>query len=184
MIQQRTDLMTAEDLERLPANGMRHELVRGELRTMPPAGGEHGYFGVNLTLPMGNHAKANKLGIVLGAETGFKLATNPDTVRAPDVAFIRKARIPPTGIPRGYWPGAPDVAVEVVSPSDTVDEVEEKVQEWLAAGTALVWIVYPRSRTVAVHRSPTDVTILSEKDELDGETVMPGFRFPVREVFG
>ncbi len=113
--------LTADDLWNLSRNGVRHELVQGELRTMPPSGGEHGVTVVNLTLPLGGHVKAGQLGLVFGAETGFLLARNPDTVRAPDIAFVRRERIPATGIPRAYWPGAPYLAVEIVSPGDTVE---------------------------------------------------------------
>jgi Uma2 family endonuclease len=178
-----TVLLTAADLARMPADGLRHELVKGELRTMPPSGGEHGAVGINLAVPLGQHVKANQLGVVLGAKTGFVIARDPDTVRAPDVAFVRKERIPATGIPRSFWPDAPDLAVEVVSPGDTVFEVDEKVQEWLEAGTAQVWVINPRRRTVSVYRAPTDVTILSDQDTLDGGVMLPGFRCPVRDLF-
>lgn len=176
-------LLTAEDLEKLPADGMRHELVKGELRTMPPSGGEHGYTVVNLTVPLGQHARRQGLGAVCGAETGFVIAHDPDTVRAPDIAFVRKAAIPASGLPKGFWQGAPDLAVEVVSPGDTLVEVEEKVHEWLQAGTSRVWVVNPRQQTVHVYRSPTDVMILTVNDVLDGEGVVPGFTIPVREIF-
>jgi Uma2 family endonuclease len=178
-----TTLLTADDLARLPADGTRRELVKGELRTMPPSGGEHGAVGINIAVPLGQHVKAHQLGVVLGAETGFAIARDPDTVRAPDVAFVRKDRIPTSGIPRSFWPGAPDLAVEVVSPGDTVFEVDEKVLEWLEAGTAQVWVINPRRRTVNVYRSPTDVTILSETDALDGGSLLPGFGCSVRDLF-
>jgi Uma2 family endonuclease len=178
-----TALLTAADLARMPADGLRYELVKGELRTMLPSGGEHGAVGINLAVPLGQHVKANQFGVVLGAETGFMIARDPDTVRAPDVAFVRKERIPAAGIPRSFWPGAPDLAAEVVSPNDTVFEVDEKVQEWLGAGTAQVWVINPRRRTVTVYRAPTDVTILSDQDTLDGGALLPGFRCPVRDLF-
>jgi Uma2 family endonuclease len=178
-----TRVMTAAELEQLPGNGMRHELVRGELRTMPPAGGEHGAVVVNLTGPLSLHVRRNQLGVVLGAETGFLIATNPDTVRAPDIGFVRRERIPASGIPRSFWPGPPDLAVEIVSPGDTVYEVDDKVLDWLEAGTSVVWVVNPRRRTVIVHRSLTDIQFLTEKDELDGDPVVAGFRCRVREIF-
>jgi Uma2 family endonuclease len=137
---------------------------------------------VNLTLPLAQHVRTQQLGIVLGAETGFLIGRDPDTVRAPDIAFVRRDRIPPTGVPRTYWPGQPDLAVEVVSPNDTVFEVDEKVQEWVRAGVALVWVVNPRQRTVMVYRSLTDVAILTENDTLSGETIVPGFQCPVRDI--
>ena len=180
---QTAQLFTAADLEKMPANGERYELVNGELRTMPPVGGEHGVIGMNLSGPMHSHSKANDLGVVLLAETGFILKRDPDTVRAADTAFVRKNRIPNTGIPKAFWPGYPDLAVEVVSPGDTLYEVEEKVEAWLDAGTSLVWVVNPRRRTVTVYHSLQNISILTENDYLDGEQVLPGFRLRVGDIF-
>lgn len=181
---QMTKLMTADDLWQMPGNGRYYELVKGELRSMPPSGGEHGEVTINLTGPMWTHATTEDLGKIVAAETGFVLVRDPDTVRGSDIAFIRKDRIPAGGLPKKYIPFAPDVAVEVVSPTDRMAEVEEKVAEWLAAGTKLVWVVLPKRRVIKVYRSITDVTILTDKDELDGGDVMPGFRLPVARVFG
>lgn len=178
-----TELLTAEDLWRRPNDHMRHELVRGELRTMAPAGGEHGYIGMQLSVQLANYVRQHKLGVVLCAETGFVLTHNPDTVRAPDAAFISQTRIPITGIPQKFWPGAPDLAVEVVSPSDKLREIEEKVDDWLAAGTALVWVINPKRRRVTVYRPPRSVTILTADEELDGQEVVPGFRCRVGDLF-
>jgi len=175
--------MTADELLQLPRGRFRYELVKGELRTMSPAGSEHGAIVVNLTVLLGQHVKANSLGIVFGAETGFKIAENPDTVLAPDVAFISRERIPESGIPKKYWPGAPDLAAEVLSPGDTAREVEKKVGQWLAAGARLVWIVNPSRKSVTIHRASKDTSTLSEKDELAGEEVVPGFRCRVAEIF-
>lgn len=179
-----TELMTAEELFRMPDDGFRYELVKGELKRMAPAGGEHGAVTINLTSPLDVHVKANNLGVVLAAETGFKIERNPDTVRAPDIAFVRRERIPAEGIPKGYWPGPPDLAVEVISPNDTYEEVDEKVARWLAAGTAMVWVLNPRRRTITVHRSNGDITVLTESDELTGEDVVPGFCIRGAEIFG
>ena len=178
-----TQTMTAEELLNLPCGKFRYELVKGELVTMSPAGSEHGVVIMNLAVPLGHYIKANKLGIAFGAETGFKLASNPDTVRAPDISFVRSERIPETGIPKSYWPGAPDLAVEVLSPGDTVAEVEEKIAEWLDAGAGAVWVVSPKLRTITLYRSPTDVVTLTEKDELSDQEVVPGFRCQVAEIF-
>jgi Uma2 family endonuclease len=175
--------MTADELLKLPRGRFRYELVKGELITMSPSGSEHGAIVVNLTVLVGQHVKANHLGIVFGAETGFKIADNPDTVLAPGVAFISRERIPESGVPKKYWPGAPDLAVEVLSPGDTAHEVEEKVGRWLAAGVRLVWTVNPRRKSVTAHRAPNDASTLSENDELDGEEVLPGFRCRVSEIF-
>ncbi|MDQ3817352.1 MAG: Uma2 family endonuclease [Acidobacteriota bacterium] len=178
-----TQLMTADELLRLPRGRFRYELVKGELITMSPAGSEHGAIVVNLTLLLGQHVKANKLGIVFGAETGFKIAENPDTVLAPDVAFISIGRIPASGIPKEYWRGAPDLAVEVLSPGDAARKVDEKVRRWLSAGAKLVWTVNPRQKSVTIHRAAKDALTLSEDDELSGEDVVPGFQCRLPEIF-
>lgn len=176
--------MTAEELLRLPDDNMRHELVKGELRTMAPSGGEHGITTIRVTLPVARYVEEKGLGVVFGAETGFILSRNPDTVRAPDLAFIATEKLPATGIPRrGYWPGAPDLAVEVLSPDDSACEVEEKVADYFEAGTRMVWVVNPRRRTVTVYRSPQTSTILSATDELDGQEVVPGFRCRIADIF-
>jgi Uma2 family endonuclease len=176
-------LTTADELFMMPDDGFRYELVRGEVRRMPPAGSEHGAVAVNIAVVIAQFVKANGLGVVFGAETGFKIASDPDTVRAPDLAFVRRERIPEAGIPRGFWPGAPDLAVEVVSPGDTYTEVEEKVHDWLNAGTRMVLVLNPRTYTVAVYTSHTDVVRLTELDTLDGGEVLPGFTCRVAELF-
>ena len=176
-------LVTADELFLMPKDGSRYELVRGELRKMSPAGSEHGAIIVNLTVLVAQHVKANNLGVCFGAETGFRLGSNPDTVRAPDLAFVSRERIPESGVPKKFWQGAPDLAVEVLSPGDTVYEVDEKVEEWLAAGTKAVWVVNPKRRSVSVYRSMTDVRRLLEGDELEGGDVVPGFRCGVAELF-
>ena len=178
-----TQLMTADELLKLPRGRFRYELIKGELITMSPSGNEHGAVIMNLAAPLTMHVKANKLGVVFGAETGFKLASNPDTVRAPDIAFISRARIEREGIAKGYGTGSPDLAVEVLSPGDRDAEVKAKVAEWLANGASAVWVVSPKRRTVTVHRSPIDIKVITEQDELDGEDVVPGFRCRVAEIF-
>jgi Uma2 family endonuclease len=174
---------TAEELFKMPKDGFRYELVKGELRKMSPAGSEHGAIIVKVTIRLGQHVESNKLGVCFGAETGFKIATDPDTVRAPDVAFVSREHIPESGITKKFWPGAPDLAVEVLSPGDSYEEVDEKVGDWLAAGTRAVWVVNPRKRSVTVYHSTKDVERLSESDELDGGDVVPGFRCKVSEIF-
>jgi Uma2 family endonuclease len=177
-------LMTADELFDLPDDGMRHELVRGELRTMPPGGLEQGDRSSVLDGSLGQYVRANKLGRVFTNEPGFVLATNPDTVRAPDLAFIRAERLQETGVPTGYYRGgAPDLAVEVISPNDRYTEVEEKVAEWLAHGTRLVFVVNPRWQTVSVHRTGQSVQTLGLDDVLDGADVVPGWSLAVRDLF-
>jgi Uma2 family endonuclease len=174
---------TANELFEMPDDGFRYELVKGELRKMSPSGTEHGAIIFNLSGFLAQYLMTNKIGQGFGAETGFKLASDPDTVRAADIAFVRRERIPESGIPKNFWATAPDLAVEVLSPGDTYSEVAEKVEDWLTAGTRAVWIVDPRRLSVSVHRSSSDVTRLSEADELDGGDVLPGFRCKVSEIF-
>ena len=176
-------LMTAEELLKLPRGKFRYELVKGELRQMSPAGYEHGKIAMRLAAHLALHVETEELGEVYAAETGFIITFNPDTVLAPDVAFVRQERLDEVGKVKSYWRGAPDLAVEVVSPGDTVAEVEGKVTEWLDAGTKLVWVVSPKLHNVTIYRSRTDVTTLTEIDTLNGEQVVPGFRYPVAKLF-
>jgi Uma2 family endonuclease len=176
-------LMTADELIRLPRGRARHELVRGELRTMPPAGWGNGSQSARIGAALDTHVETHGLGEVAVGDPGFRLTTDPDTVRAPDVAFIRRERVPVGADRRGYFVGAPDLAVEVISPNDLYTEVDEKVAEWLEHGTRLVFVVNPRRRTVAVHRPEQRVQILGIDDVLDGEDVVPGWKLPLRELF-
>lgn len=179
-----TQLMTAEELLKLPRGRFRYELIAGELRQMSPAGHKHGEIAARLSGILFQHVEAHDLGKIYAAETGFLITINPDTVRAPDVAFVRRERVDKADETTAYWPGAPDLAVEVNSPGDTVREVEEKVEEWLNAGTSLVWVVSPKLRTVTAYRSLTDIVMLTERDTLDGGDVIPGFQYPVAKLFG
>jgi Uma2 family endonuclease len=178
-----TGPVTAEELLRKPDDGFRYKLVRGELRKTPPAGSEHGALALNVGRLLGNHVVEHRLGQVYAAETGFKLASDPDTVRAPDTAFVRRERVEEVGRVEGYWPGAPDLAVEVVSPGDTHTEIIEKVLAWLGAGSRMVLVVDPGQRTATVYRSLDNIRILTEGDTIDGADVVPGWRPPVAELF-
>lgn len=178
-----THEMTAEDLMRMPDDGFRYELVKGEIRKMAPAGAPHGHVAVQVTWRLAQYVEANNLGAVFAAETGFKIARDPDTIRAPDVAFVSRSRIPPGGIPSGYWQGAPDLAVEVVSPGDAYVEVEDKVLDWLEAGTRMVIVVNPAKRVVSVYRALKAV-VLTENNVLDGDDVVPGWSVAVKDLFG
>ena len=178
-----TRTMTADELFEMPHDSFRYELVAGELRQMSPTGAMHGIVTVRLTLAIGNHVQANNLGFVFGAETGFKLATNPDTVRAPDVAFVSRERLPQDADINKFLPVAPDLAVEVVSPTDTVYEVEEKIAEWLAAGARAVWVANPKRRTVTIHRAEQAPQILSESDSIEGGEALPGFSYSLAGLF-
>ena len=174
---------TADELLERPDDGVRYELLKGELVKMAPAGREHGVRAMRIGWRLAQHVEANGLGEVLAAETGFRLASEPDTVRAPDVAFVKQERVAEAGESRGFWPGAPDLAGEVVSPGYTYPEVEDKVLEWLDAGTLMVVVVNPRQRTVTIYRSRTDIVILTQGDILDGKDVVPGWSLPIQELF-
>src|SRR5688572_12006625 len=178
-----TQSMTADDLLCMPADDMRHELIRGELVTMPPAGFEHGVVGGGLYGPLYQHVYTNKQGVVCLAETGFNIERNPDTVRAADIAFVSNEKLQRCGLTKKFFPEAPNLATEVLSPSDTVDEVDDKVQQWLAAGTELVWVVNPRQKTVTVYQPNDKPVILTADDYLDGGAVVPGFRTLVGAIF-
>jgi Uma2 family endonuclease len=175
--------VTAEQLAAMPSDGHRWELVAGELREMTPAGWKHGAITGRLHIWLGRHVEQNDLGMVLAAETGFCLSRDPDTVRAPDIAFLAKARAQSFPSDETYWPGVPDLAVEVVSPGDRSGEIDEKVKAWLDAGASMVWLVNPAWRSVTVYRSATQITTLTENDELSGEEVIEGFRCRVGDLF-
>jgi Uma2 family endonuclease len=175
--------VTANELLHMPDDDFRYELVRGELRQMNPAGNVHGRIAVRVTWRLAQHVEENRLGTVYAAETGFRLASDPDTVRAPDVAFVSQARIEAVGEVEGFWPEAPDLAAEVVSPGDSYAEVEEKVFDWLDAGTKMVVVINPRQRSATVYKSPTDIVALAEADVLAGGDIVPGFELAVKEIF-
>jgi Uma2 family endonuclease len=176
------EITTAEQLFEAPGLG-RCELVRGELTMMSPAGFEHGAIAGNLQIYLGIFVKQRSLGIVTSAETGFIIGHDPDTVRAPDVGFVRSDRISKVLTPR-FFEGAPDLAVEVVSPTDRAGELLAKIRDWLAAGCRVVWLVDPTSRTITVYRGSGDTTVLAVGDELTDNDVLAGFSsLPVAEVF-
>ena len=177
-----TKLITADELIQMPDDGCRYELVRGELIQMAPPGLVHGRFTLRVARHLADYVEVEGLGAVY-AETGFRLAFEPDTVRAPDASFISRERLDEIGETDGYWPGAPDLVVEVISPNDRYTEVEAKVAEWLAAGARMVIVVNPRRRSVRVHRSPTDVDDLVEGDSIEGGDVVPGWSMPVSGLF-
>jgi Uma2 family endonuclease len=174
-----THLMTAEELIRLPDDSLCHELIKGELLTMSPPGDVHGGATINLTLVLGNFVKEKGLGIVV-PEIGFKLESNPDTVLAPDLAFIARDRVG-ARVP-GYRLSPPDLAVEVRSQWDTKPKIDRKTALWLKLGAKSVWNVDPKKRTVEVNRADGEKKLFHETDELVDDTV-PGFRVKVSEIF-
>ncbi len=176
----RERLYTVEDLEKLPDDDKRYELDQGVLIEMPPPKREHGLVFAELLALIHNHVRANDLGQVVG-ETGYQLSENPDTVRAPDIAFTAKARVTPrTG---EYDRTAPDLAVEIASPGNTADELNQKVVQYFEAGVRQVWVLYPRTRLIYVYTSARRVTILGEEDTLSSGDVLPGFTVTVRDIF-
>ncbi len=180
-----TRLYTADDLWELSheiGDAKQIELVRGEIVEMTPTGGLHGVVVMNLAYFIASFVKAQKSGYVIGAETGFILSDEPYTVRAPDVAFIAASRMPHP-IPPQYFPLAPDLAVEVVSPHDKARQIREKVIDFLGAGTRLMWVVYPEAQTVDVYRPDQDVQVVGIDGALDGADVLPGFNLPLGELF-
>ena len=179
----KTRPVMADELLNMPDDGFRYELVRGELRKMPLAGHVHGRYASVIGGYLMMHVETNGLGSTYGAETGFVLASNPDHVRAPDAAFVRRERAESVGDAPGFFPGAPDLAIEVISLSDSYTEVEEKIADWLVAGTLAVVVVDPRRRTVKVHRSQANVVTLTEADTLEIDDVVLGWRMPVKDIF-
>ncbi len=173
--------VTAEELFNMPDDGYRYELVRGELRKMAPAEGFHGKSTMRISVPLGDFVYQNDLGEVYAAETGYRLA--PDHVRAPDVSFISRERLEAIGEGPGYWPAAPDLVVEVISPSDRLTQVAEKVHDWLEAGTRMVIVVNPRRRDVTVHLPGEALVTLTKGNTLDGGDVVPGWNMPIRNIF-
>lgn len=175
-------LMTADEF--YAAYGDRcAELVRGKVQEMSPASGHHGLIAGENFGQLYAFVTAHDLGRVFAAETGFILSRNPNTVRAPDAAFITRERIGENRPERGFWPVAPDLAVEVMSPNDTAEEIESKIREYFAAGTRLIWVIYPSSRTVHVYASAQQSRILSTHETLDGGELLPGFACEIAQIF-
>ncbi len=183
-IEQKARLMTAEELSRFTGDlARRYELVDGELIEMSPPGGEHGEITFEIGGVIRDFVRPRHLGKLYAAETGFLIQQSPDKVRAPDVAFVSRARLPEGTSPPGYVPLAPDFVVEVVSPSDSAQDVQARVDDWLKAGTQVVWTVYPGIRTVLVFRGLEQIERKSVDDDLDAEPVLPGFRCKARDLF-
>jgi len=173
--------MPADELLQAPGLG-RCELLRGEVVPLAPEGFEHGRIAVRIGAALGAYVERQGLGVVTGGGTGFQVARDPDTVRAPDVGFVRAERASPAPI-LAFYPGAPDLAVEVLSPNDRADKVLAKVRDWLAAGCRAVWVIDPATQTVSVYRGRDQMVLLRISDELSGDDILPGFKVPVAEIF-
>ena len=176
--------MTAQQLAAFPNDGNRYELLEGELRMMSPAGNKHGRIAAMLTAELWNHVEANGLGSVYAAETGFLISKNPDTVRAPDVAFITQARLDSVGPVEGYWPGAPDLAAEVLPPHDSFTDVEDKALGWLDSGTRVAWAIDSKHRRVTIYRSRNDIVVLEADARLEESELLPGWSISIADLFG
>ena len=179
----KTRPLTAEDLMRLSSQGVRGELIRGVLYETMPNGRQHGRALANLTNSMVSFVRPRRLGSVEVGDVGVRLERNPDTVRAPDIAFFSPEKAPPDDIASGYAEVVPDLVVEIISPNDTPREVREKAEMWLAFGVGLAWVVNPDTRTIDVHRRGHPILTLTDQDALDGLDILPGFTCPVSDIF-
>ena len=174
-------LMTAEVLERLDLPGKSTELIRGRLIVREPPGTRHGAIAANLCYFLTDFVRRNSLGSVFAQDTGFKIETNPDTVRAPDVAYLTKDRMAAVAR-RGYAAVAPDLIAEIVSPDDRPGELLAKVAAWLNAGTLLAWVIDPDRAEARIYRPDGSVATIDMAGSIDGEGVLPGFSCPLREI--
>ncbi|MBZ0169658.1 hypothetical protein MELA_01159 [Candidatus Methylomirabilis lanthanidiphila] len=177
--------MTAQDLWRLGEGDVRRELVNGEVIEMTPVGGVHGKITLRVSRKLVEHVDQQGGGEVLVGDVGFvlNLPTDPERVRAPDVAFVASDRLPEGQLPQGFLHGAPDLAVEVLSPTDNPVDIQQKVRDYLDAGARLVWVIAPAARTATVYRADSSARLLRETEALEGETVLPGFLLPLAEIF-
>ncbi|HEX8692890.1 MAG TPA: Uma2 family endonuclease [Longimicrobium sp.] len=166
----------------MPDAPVRRELVRGRLRELPLRGARAGMVAARVGMWLGGYVRANGAGTAYSS-TGFQIAFDPDTVLAPPIAFVRNGRWEDDRDPDGFGPGAPDLAVEIVSLGDTDAELESKAFAWLSAGCRMVVVVNPERRAATVYRPPNDVLHLTENGVLDGGDVVPGWKLPLRELF-
>lgn len=176
--------MTADELWMLPGDGKRHELLAGRLTVMEPTGAEHGLVAGDVFGLLREHVRSLDLGVAFAAETGFVIGRNPDTVRAPDAAFVTKQRYEALGSTDRFWPEAPAFAAEVLSPGDTKAGVESKAFAWLDAGTTAVLVVDPARRTATVYRRRDDIRSHERTDVVDLADAVPDWRLSLRELFG
>jgi Uma2 family endonuclease len=176
-------LLTAEEFEALPDDGKRYELIDGELREMAPLTMWHGEVEVNLATLLGRHVCACGLGRMAIGGVAYILHRNPDRVRAADIAFLRQDRVPPLEARRHIMEVIPDLVVEILSKSDTIEEVSDKIDDWLNAGVQMLWIVDPFRRTVTIYQPELDPVLLGERATLQADPIVPGFRCPVAEIF-
>ena len=176
-------LMTPDEFLVYPLEDVKAELVRGELVVTPPPGGPHGRAGTNLVVMLSVYVNPRKLGSVFGDSVGYELAQLPRTVRVPDASFVRADRLPPGGLEPGLLKLAPDLVIEVLSPSERASELESKLHDYRTCGTPLIWVLDPVLRTVMVVANDAPLHWLREGDVLSGADVVPGFSCNVSELF-
>jgi Uma2 family endonuclease len=181
MTQTSTKPITADELLKMGDIG-RCELIYGELVMMSPAGFGHGEIAMRIGRFLGNFVEEHDLGVVLAAETGFHVERDPDLVRAPDASFVRNDRLPKAGWTK-FFPGVPDLAVEVISPDDTKREIAEKVNMWLAHGAKSCWVADPTAMTLTIHRAGQKIIRLTTRDKITDEPALPGFILPASKIF-
>ncbi|HEX8198417.1 MAG TPA: Uma2 family endonuclease [Pyrinomonadaceae bacterium] len=177
-------LMTADELLVLPNSRYGYELVRGKLKKYMPGGNLHGIIIGRLARLISNYVHDNNLGETPAAETGYKIFFDPDTVRAPDISFISKEKLMRIGITEKFFPAAPDLAVEVVSPNDREKDIQGKIADYLIADVPLIWIVRPKNQTITVYRPDQEPQVLSRSNNLDGGNALPGFSCSLEQIFG
>jgi Uma2 family endonuclease len=175
--------ITAAEFLHHPAAEGPSELVHGEVRVLSPAGGPHGLMALNVAFALRSYVAPRKLGRVFADRTGFALPPRDDTVRSPDAAFVRAGRLPAHTMPEGWVPVAPDLVVEILSPSERFADLMEKLDDYFAGGTAVAWVVDPRRRGVDVHLADRTVRWLGDGAVLDGGPALPEFRMAVADVF-
>jgi Uma2 family endonuclease len=179
-----TSTMTADQLFEMSGPGVRFELIDGEIHRKTLAGFQHGSVASVLLILLGQHVRANKLGKTCAAETGFLLSQDPDTVRAPDAAFVSHARLEGLTVDtKRYLPVAPDLVAEVVSPNDSPSDVESKARYWLESGVITVLVIDPATKTLKVHQAGHAIAVLNEGDTFLAGDVVPGWQFKVAELF-
>ena len=175
--------LTSEDLWRMPADDIRRELVNGQVIEMPPADYPHGRLMGRLYRYLVEHVEKHGLGEVVVGNVGFVLSVpgDPNRVRAPDVAFVSTPRL--AGAGHAFFPGAPDLAAEILSPSETLAQIQQKVSDYLAAGSRLVWVIDPEARIATIHKADGSTRTIAETDPLEDEDVLPGFSIPLSILF-
>ena len=177
--------LTAEDLWRMPEKEVRQELVNGEVIEMPLVGGLHGMVTALVSHSLYGHVEKHGGGKVAAGDVGFvlNLSYDPERVRGADVAFISVERLPEGKVPVKFFRGAPDLAVEVLSPSGSSAQLQQKIRDYLEAGARLVWVIAPEAKTATIYRADGTARFLTEQDSLEGEAVLPGLTIPLAKLF-